>query len=90
MKEAIIIPENEIIVLTSTGCTGSPSVAITVILCPSIVICAGHTDANAFIIRKRYRRPGVTVKISSGVFVIKPVLGSRNCPLPLISTFSGS
>lgn len=66
------------IVFTCTGCTGSPSVAIIVIVWPSIVNCAGHTDEKAVIMRKRYRRPGVTVKISNGVFVIKPVFGSLN------------
>lgn len=84
------LPENEIIVLTWTGCTGSPSVAMTVILWPSIVTWAGHTDANALIKRNRYRRPGVIVNISSGVLVMKPVFGSRNWPRPLISIDSGS
>lgn len=90
MCARIYLPENEIIVLTWTGCTGSPSVAMTVMPWPSIVTCAGHTDANALIKRKRYRRPGVIVNISSGVFVIKPVFGSRNWPRPLINIDSGS
>lgn len=75
---------------TLTGWTGSPSLAITVSWWPSIVICAGHTDEKALIMRNLYRLPGVIVKISSGVFVMKPVFGSRNWPLPLINIDSGS
>lgn len=77
-------------VLTCTGSTGSPSVAITVKLWPSNVTCAGHTDANALIILNLYLLPGVIVNTSRGVLVMKPVLGSLNCPFPLMSTDSGS
>lgn len=77
-------------VFTCTGCTGSPSVAITVKLWPSNVTWAGHTDAKAFIILNLYLLPGVIVKTSRGVFVMNPVLGSLNCPFPLTSTDSGS
>lgn len=66
------------IVLTWTGCTGSPSVAITVKLWPSKVTCAGHTEAKALIILNLYLLPGVIVNTSRGVFVMKPVLGSLN------------
>lgn len=72
----MILPEKDIIVLTLIGWTGSPSVAINVNWWLWNVICAGQTDPKELIIRKRYRRPGVIVKTSSGVFVIKPVLGS--------------
>lgn len=65
------------IVLTTTGCTGSPSVAISTRGCPWTVSCAGHTDANELIILNRYRLPGVTVNVSRGVFVLNPVF--RSC-----------
>lgn len=78
------------IVFTCTGWTGSPSVAMTVRLWPSKVIWAGHTEANALIILNLYLRPGVIVNTSKGVLVMNPVLGSLNCPFPLISTLSGS
>lgn len=64
------------IVLTTTGCMGSPSVAMSTSGCPWTVSCAGHTDANELIILNRYLRPGVMVNVSSGVFVLNPVLGS--------------
>lgn len=84
------LPEKDMIVLMGTGWTGSPSVAIRVKPWPSMVNWAGQTEAKELITRNRYLRPGVTVKISRGVLVMKPVLGSRNCPFPLISNDSGS
>lgn len=44
-------PEKLMMVLTSTGCTGSPSVAMTFNECPSNVNWTGHTEAMAAIIR---------------------------------------
>lgn len=76
-REVVLnLPENEMIVLTTTGCTGSPSVAISTKGCPWMVSWAGHTDANALIILNRYLLPGVMVKVSNGVLVLNPVLGS--------------
>lgn len=66
----VTVPEKDMIVLTITGCTGSPSVAIKIKGCPWMVICAGHTEAKEFIIRNLYLRPGVMVNVSSGVLVL--------------------
>lgn len=63
---------------TGMGCTGSPSVAMTVRGWFCTVSCTGHTEAIELIILKRYLLPGVMVKISSGVLVLKPVLASCN------------
>lgn len=82
-------PENEIMVSTLTGCTGSPSVAIKVSLWPSIDNFAGHTDEYELIILNRYLLPGVIVNTSRGVLVTTPVVVSLNRPFPLMSTESG-
>lgn len=66
------------IVLTTTGCIGSPSVAIKTRGCPWMVIWAGQTDAKALIILNLYLLPGVMVNVSKGVLVLNPVLGSCN------------
>lgn len=66
------------IVLTTTGWIGSPSVAISTSGCPWMVIWAGQTDAKALIILNLYLLPGVMVKVSKGVLVLNPVFGSCN------------
>lgn len=43
-----------------------------------MVIWAGQTDARALIILNLYLLPGVMVKVSKGVLVLNPVLGSCN------------
>lgn len=63
-------------VLTLTGCTGSPSVAMIVSTCPSTLNWAGHTVPKELISRNLYLLPGVIVNTSTGVLVRKPVLGS--------------
>lgn len=52
-EKAGCLPENEMMVSTVTGCTASPSVAITVREWPSNVIWDGQTDPNELISRKR-------------------------------------
>lgn len=66
------------IVLTTTGCTGSPSVAMSTSGCPWTVSCAGQTDASELIIRNLYLLPGVMVNVSNGVLVLNLVLRSCN------------
>jgi hypothetical protein len=69
------------IVLTLTGWTGSPSVAMTVSTCPSTLNWAGHTVPKELINRNLYLLPGVIVNTSNGVLVTKPVLGSWKADL---------
>ena len=64
------------IVLTLTGWTGSPSVAMMLSTCPSTLNWAGHTVPKELINRNLYLLPGVIVNTSNGVLVTKPVLGS--------------
>jgi len=81
------------IVLTLTGWTGSPSVAMTVSTCPSTLNWAGHTVPKELISRNLYLLPGVIVNTSNGVLVTKPVLGSWKtdfvCTFFLQHTFFG-
>lgn len=57
-------------VLTLTGWTASPSVAMTVNMCPSTLNWAGQTVPKELISLNLYLLPGVIVKTSSGVLVM--------------------
>lgn len=70
------LPDRHVIVVTFFGLIGAPSVAIIVIVCPSIVISAGHTEKKELIILNLYAIPHETIKTSDGEVVLFPLSGS--------------